>query len=183
MSIQAVTTSIAPENIAVPDVIELMPLFQFSMLDLEANRAGKLSIHQCERLQKLQTRSLIMGGVGFFLFAFIATLLIFMGQQNQSFILSFVGVMLTVCNAIFVGMVARYWLRLSADLRAGTVEIMDGILERILHANGRGSNYIVRVAGKNFPVNKEQFKAFRHEVSYRFYLAAHSGILFSAEPE
>lgn len=176
-----VTTSAAPEII--PGVDDLMPLFRFSMADLEMNRAGHLSHNQRERLQTLQTRSIMVGGVGFLGFAFIATLLIFVGQQNQSVILSFVGVLLTVCNAIFTGMVARYWLRLSADLRAGTVEMISGELERILRPNRQGNNYIVRVAGKNFPVNKEQFKAFRHEAPYRLYCAVHSGILFSAEPE
>jgi Na+/proline symporter len=166
-----------------PTDMDLMPLFQFSAADLAANRAGKLSETQRQRLQKRQSRSLIMGSVGFVLFAFIATLLIFLGQQNQSVILSFTGVMLTVCNAIFVGMVARYWLRLSADLRAGSVEIISGTLERILQPNRQNNHYVLMIAEKRFSVNKEQFKAFQHERPYRLYQAAHSGILFSAELE
>ncbi len=176
-------TSVSPDDMAVPDAAVLMPLFQFSAADLEANRAGKLSAAQQTRLQNRQRRSFTMGSLGFVGFAFVATLLIFLGQQNQSVILSFVGVMLTVCNAIFVGMVARYWLRLNADLRAGSVEIISGKLERILQPNRQGNNYVLRVAGKQFSVNKEQFKAFRHDTRYRLYQAAHSGMLFSAEPE
>lgn len=160
---------------------DLMQALGFGDADLQANRAGTLSENQQGRLSRLQQRALMFGGAGFFGFALLATIFIFMGQQNETAILSFIGVMLTVCNAIYIGMFGRQWLRLAADKRNNQVEALQGQLERIIRPTGRINNYVVRVADTDFAVDKTVFKAFQHEARYRLYRAPHSYVLLAAE--
>jgi hypothetical protein len=135
------------------------------------------------RLRGLQRRALLIGLAGFLVFAFSATTFLYFGQANSSLVLSLVGIFLTLLNALFVGMFGRQWMRLQSDLRAGSVEIIQGELERIVKAGGRANNFLLRVDDAEFYVKKETFNLFRHEEPYRFYRAAHSQVLLAAEPD
>lgn len=159
----------------------MQPL-QFTEDDLVANRQGQLGKTQRDRLKGLQVRALIIGIIGFFAFALIATIFLFFGSENSLFIMTLIGIFITICNAIFVGMFARQYMRLRADLNSGEIDILEGQLERVVIPNGRMSNFLLRIEGEEFYVKKDLFKLFRHDVHYRFYRTVHSHVLLSAEP-
>jgi hypothetical protein len=177
------TTPTVEPDTTTPPVEAIMPLLRFTAADLAANQQGSLSAAQQARLQQLQTRLIAIGVIVFFVMALLATGFLYGGATGSTPILSFVGVMLTVLNAIVVGMLARQWMRLNADVRAGNIEILSGKLERVLRAGRQMNNYVLRLNQVDFAVNKETFKVFRHEQQYRFYRTPHSRILLSAEPQ
>jgi hypothetical protein len=153
----------------------------FEETDLIANRALTLSEAQRTRLQRKQTRTVLSGVVMAYLLALVATAFLFFGQRDGNFILSVVGGVVVLCNAGVVGMFAREWLRLRADLRADSIHIAEGTLERVVRAYGRGNNFVLRVGEQSFNVPKEAFNAFTHQAPYRLYYTAHARILLSAE--
>lgn len=163
-------------------VDKLMPLLKFSHDDLAANRQGKLGDSQIARLKSLQSRALWIGMAGFFGFAFAATICLFFGSENGFLIMTLLGVFLTLVNALFVGVFARQWMRLRADLDAGEIDVIQGELERVVKANGRMNNFLLRIEDEEFYVNKEVFLLFQHEVDYAVYRTRHSAVLLAAEP-
>jgi len=166
---------------AVSERAELMSRLRFTADDVESNQAGTLSDTQEERMRQQQSRLLMIGASTFIAAVFLATLFLFVGQRNQSIVLSIIGVLLTLVNALWIGSVARQWMRLSADLRENKVDVLDGVLERILRPTRYGQNYVVRIAGQDFAVDKETFKAFQHQATYRFYRTPHMRTLLSVE--
>jgi hypothetical protein len=165
-----------------------MTVLKFSADDLEANRAGKLSAAQINRLQSQRKRLMIIGIIAIIIVALIATTFLYFGSQQSSPILTFIGVGLTILNATMVGGVfLRFWLRLSADLRGTSVTSSCGettFTVRML--NKRTALYLVRLdTGEGFTelnVPRLVFEALRrHKGTYCFYRAAHSGRLLSAE--
>src|SRR5688572_16429231 len=110
---------------AVSDRAELMSRLRFTAEDVAANQEGSFSEAQEARLRQQQARLLWIGAAAFFGAVFLATLFLFIGQRNQTLVLTIIGVLLTMVNAIWVGSVARQWLRLSADLRENRVEILE----------------------------------------------------------
>lgn len=175
-------TTLSTDENMIPPATALMQPLQFSAEDLDANRDGQLGVAQQHRLNSLRRRTLLIGGAGFFGFVLLATTLLFVGVQQQSFIFSVMGGATLVVNAAFIGMFARQWLRLSADLRARTVETITGDLERVVRTGRQVSNFVVRVDGNEFAMPKETFNLFRHEVPYTMYRAPRSGVLLAAEP-
>lgn len=159
-----------------------MQVMKFTMIDLQANREGNLSDQQADQLLAKRRRNTLIGAGLFILFVFLATLLIFLGQINENVILSGVGGLLTVLNAVMLGMVGRSYLRVNADLRDGSVEMLEGELERVVRPGRQRDNYLFRIDGVSFYVTKDIFVQFRHEASYRFYRTRYSGVLLSAEP-
>lgn len=160
---------------------EIMRELEFTAHDLAANRAGHLSETQLARLHAQRKRSIAIGIIVMLTLAFIASLCIFGGIQG-SMVLLIIGIGLTLVSAVITGTFARYWMRLSADIRENTVSAFSGQLERIVKpVNQRVITYLVRVGGAEFSVNKEQFKAFAHEAPYTLYRAKFTGILLSAE--
>lgn len=132
-------------------------------------------------MRQQQSRLLGIGAAAFFGAVFLATIFLYIGQINQTVVLSIMGVLLTLVNAIWVGSVARQWMRLSADLREDKVDVLAGTLERVLRPTRYGQNYVVRIAGQDFAVDKETFKAFQHQADYRFYRTTHTRSLLSVE--
>jgi hypothetical protein len=165
----------------VSDRSELMSRLRFTAEDVAANQAGTLSEAQEARMRQQQSRLLLIGTAVFFGAVFLATVFLYIGQRNQSVVMSIIGVLLTLVNAIWVGSVARQWMRLSADLRENKVDVLDGTLERILRPTRYGQNYVVRIAGQDFAVDKDTFKAFQHQAPYRFYRTLHTRALLSVE--
>ena len=166
-----------------PPLSELMDAMSFTLAQLEANRDGALHESQTDELLRLRRRNALIGTGLFMLFVLLATTLIFFGQQNQNTILSFIGVLLTVINAVATGMFGRQWMRFTSDIRSGEVAKVEGVLERVLQVGRQTDNYVISVNGIRFPVKKEVFKQFRDETPYTLYRTMHSGILLSAEPK
>ena len=174
-------SSPAPAAEKVPPLSALMTEMGFDKQDLQANRAGKLSSRQIARLQALQRRALLIGAIFFFSLALLATLFIFMGQQNESLVLSLIGMLMTICNAIGTGFFARQWMRLAADLRSGTCMAVRGPLERVIRPNGQINQFVLRISPAEFSVRKEIFKQFRHDKAYALYYTRHAWLLLCAE--
>ncbi|MEM9953720.1 MAG: hypothetical protein AAF846_19075 [Chloroflexota bacterium] len=166
----------------IPSTTQLMQPLQFDQNDLQANRDGLLSDNQRERLQSLQVRALSVGLGGFFGFALLATIFLFFGSENGFIIMTLIGMFITIVNAIFVGMFARQYMRLRADLHDGDIEVISGEMERVVKADGRMNNFLLRVGDDEFYVKKDLFRLFRHEVHYHIYRAKHSRVLLAAEP-
>lgn len=159
-----------------------MSVMNFTADDLAANRQGNLSHLQVERLKHIRQRTMIIGVAVFFIIVIVATTLLFFGQQNQSAILSASGGLLTVLNAVMIGMIARSYLRTSADLRDGSVDVLEGELERVVRPGRQQDNYVLRIDGVSLYVTKDIFIQFRHETPYRIYRSRWSGAILSAEP-
>ncbi len=155
----------------------------FTDADLVANRAGELSQSQRIALQKRRGRALFLGLGAFFGLTMLATLFLFMGSKpDNSDILSIIGVGLTICNALVIGIFFRAWLRLNGDINAGRVLAVSGKLERVLKPlNRRVMNYMIRIGSVEIYVNKEVFIAFEHEASYTLYRTPYNRTLVSAE--
>lgn len=166
----------------IPSAADLMPALQFTPEDLAANREQRTGESQQHRLRQLRLRSLLFGIGGFYGFALVATIFLFLGTQQSTAILLLIGIAITILNAVYVGMIARQVMRLNADLRQGSVDVIQGEMERVLSRDRRMSNYILRIADAEFVVKKETFKLFRHEVTYAIYRAPRSGVLLAAEP-
>jgi hypothetical protein len=162
---------------------DLQTALDFSPDDLVDNRSGKLSVRQRERLRRLRFRSMLIGAALLIFFAFVATSFLFVGQQNAAPISSLIGVGVTVANTVMLAIMARYWLRLNADLQAGRVRAVTGSAERVIRVTGRTANYVIRIGGEQFPVNKETIKAFQHEASYTLYSTPYTRLLLSGEPD
>ena len=116
---------------------------------------------------------------------FIASLFIFAGQQEDgSAILTAIGIALTLLNAAFIGIFARFWLRLSADIGEKRIQTTTGNLERVIKpVNRRVLNYLIRVGEVEVFVPKAVFDAFEHNVPYTLYRAPYTGTLLAAERE
>lgn len=165
------------------DATTLQQALRFSDADLSANREGHLSDSQQIMLQTRKTRLMLIGLFIFFGLAFIATLFIFLGSNPaNSGILTLIGIGLTICNALMVGIIFRGWLKLNSDTSAKRVDKIHGKLERVLKpVNRRIITYIIRIQNTETVVSKEVFTAFTHEQSYILYRTPYTGILLSAE--
>jgi hypothetical protein len=159
----------------------LMTALDFTTDDINANRQGNLSKPQTARIKKLRQRNIIIGVIAFFVIVLIATTLIYVGQRNENLILSGVGGLLTVLNAVMMGILGRSYMRTTADLRDGGVEMLEGKLERIVKRGKQGDNYMVRIDQAEIYVTKEIFLQLKHEKPYRLYRTRLSGVLLSAE--
>jgi hypothetical protein len=154
----------------------------FTPEDLAANRAGHLSEAQKERLTHNWQRTLwiviaivVVCGLG-------ATTLLFLAQQQGSPILSFIGVGVTVLNAVIVGVGAQSYLRTSRDIREGRVAEMSGAVSHTIRVSGRVATYILKLDGQPLVVSKPVFFAVEDGKPYRFYRAPASKTLLSGEP-
>lgn len=159
----------------------LMTALDFTQDDLNANRQGNLSEEQSQHLKRIRQRNTLIGVVAFFVIVIIATTCIFFGQTNQNTILSAVGGLLTVLNAVMMGVLGRSYMRASADLREGGVQMLEGKLERVVKRGRQGDNYLVRIADTDIFVTKDIFLQLKHEKKYRLYRTRLSGVLLSAE--
>jgi hypothetical protein len=161
---------------------ELMQAIGFTASDLAQNRQLQLTDKQREHLKKLQTRTLLIGVALFVFLAFVATLFLYLGQAQSQIIFTFVGIGMTMLNALALGYMARSWFRMSNDLKPDSTLIAhEGILERVLRPSGQVNNYILRINKHDFSVTKDVFKAFNHETHYTIYATKYSDVLLSAE--
>ncbi len=156
----------------------LMRELGFTAEDLTANRAGMLSEMQHYQLRTRRRRSMVIGLCFVVVVAFIASGLIFVG----GLILTLIGVGVTVCGAALMGLFARHWLRLTADIQGRRVRAHQGPLERVIKpVTRRVLNYMIRVDGAEVFISKEAFDLFQHQQHYAIYRAPATGTLLSAE--
>ena len=161
----------------------LMQVLGFASDDLEANRQGQLSEIQHYDLRVKRRRSILVGIALLFVGAFIASLFIFMGtREDGSVIATIVGIGLTICTTALLGIFARHWLRLSADISGKKVNITTGQLERVIKpVNRRVMTHIIRVNDVEIAVSKDAFDAFAHKLQHTIYTTPYTNQLLSAE--
>ncbi|MFW5691056.1 MAG: hypothetical protein ACOCXZ_01035 [Chloroflexota bacterium] len=166
-----------------PAAPTLQQALRFRPDDLTANRNGQLSEVQAYTLRLRRRRSIIIGIALLIVIAFVSTLFLYGGSQpDGSVILTLIGIGLTLCNAALIGIFGRFWMRLTADIRAGQVNAHTGPLERVIKPmNRRVLNYMIRVGEAEMFVSKETFDAFEHQQPYAIYRAPYTGVLLSAE--
>ncbi|NWF70972.1 MAG: hypothetical protein HXY40_17950 [Chloroflexi bacterium] len=166
--------------------VDFSTVLNFSADDLAQNRAGRLSAAQAERLRGQHRRSILVGAATIGAGILLATSLLFFGQQQQSAILSLVGIGVTLLNAAMMGIFLRHGLHLSADMRAGTVQQTCGAATfTVRMLNRRTALYIVHVEGApaaEVAVSREAFEVFRKcKGGCCLYRTLHTGALLSAE--
>ncbi len=164
------------------DASALPIALRFSTEDLDANRQGLLSPAQIARMTSARQRSMVIAAVAFIALVLAATVVVYIGQLNQSGLLFGVGAGLTVINAIQVGRAGRVYMSVGGDLRRGKVELLAGDVERVLRRGRASDSYLLRINGVELTVTKEVFASFRHEAPYHIYRACASCALLSAEP-
>jgi hypothetical protein len=146
------------------------------------NQTGRLSESQAERLRVRRRRALIIGGLIVLAAAFIATGFILAGRRDNSPILTLIGIAVTICSAAATGIFARFYMRLSADLRAERATPFEGVLTRVIKPiNRRVVTYLIRVGTAEVIVSKEAFMVLEHGALYRLYRTPYSGTLLSVE--
>lgn len=154
----------------------------FVQEDLNANRQGSLSEMQHYRLRVRRRRSIATGLMILMAAILISTLFLFFGSRGSA-ILSLIGIGMTLCSTAIVGVFARYWMRLGADIQTRQVSASSGELERVIRpVTRRVVNYMIRIDQAEVFVSKEVFEAFHHLRPYTIYRARHTGTLLSAEP-
>lgn len=159
----------------------LRAALHFTDQDLAANRLGKLTSMQAQRLRRQQRRSALFGGLAFVTLALAATALIFAGQQASSAIMLLAGMGITLVNALIVGHLGRAFMRVDSDLRSNGVEALAGEVQRVLRRGRQRDNYLLQVAGQRLYVSQDIFLQFDHQRRYRIYRTRLSRILLSAE--
>lgn len=165
------------------DATTLQQALRFTDADLSANRSGILHDSQQHTLKMRKNRLMLIGILVFLGLTFIATLFIFLGSNPaNSGILTLIGIGLTICNALIVGIIFRGWLKLNSDISAKRVDKIHGKLERVLKpVNRRIVTYIIRIQDTETVVSKEVFIAFTHDAPYILYRTPYTGTLLSAE--
>lgn len=169
-----------PEPLPAPDPARLMAALNFTEIDLNANRTGDISLAQADRLRRTWQRTLatslaVLIGVGL-----AAALFLYFGQRQQTFILSFIGIVLTVVNAYVMGRLVQARFRYTGDRRPPVI-VQDGVIERVLRVVGRGRLYLLKIDGRELYVTRPIFNAFEDGKRYRLYRAPASKTILSAE--
>ena len=159
----------------------LMAALQFTSVDLDANRQGRLSPAQRRRIKQARQRQLLIAVALFVMFVIGATIFLYAGQIADNRILSGAGGALIVMNALLVGIAGRGAMRVNGDLRSGNVETLAGEVERVLRRGRQIDSYLLRIGGADLRVTKDIFLGFAHERPYRIYIARGTGRLLSAE--
>lgn len=162
----------------------LQTILGFTDADLDANRAGQLSDSQRNVLLRgwRRTRNILI--VAILVLGLAATFILFFGQENQSPVLTFIGMGLTVVNALLVGMGARSYMRTQRDLREGGVTALEGELRHTIQLNVRNRRsrvYALDIAGERLIVPRDTFNAFEERAAYRIYRTPSTQILLTAE--
>ena len=154
----------------------------FTDADLAANRDGRLTDAQIARLRRNWRRTLwitigivVIGGLA-------ATIFLFIGQRNDSAILTLLGIIITVINAATVGLGAQSYLRLSRDVNAARVSAISGVVSHTIRVSGRVATYVLKLDEQEIVVPKPVFFAVEDGKAYRLYRAPNTKTLLSGEP-
>ncbi|MBL8148232.1 MAG: hypothetical protein JNL34_17785 [Anaerolineae bacterium] len=162
----------------------LMQALQYTDDDLKANQQGRIGPFQAVRLKRTLTHWIAVSAIVLILGVLGAASFLYFGAVNASSGLTLTGIVITVFNAIVVGLIAQFWMRSRTDLQRPPL-VQEGVLHRVVRAtkNGRFAGYIMRLEGVSgdINVNKLIFNAFADGARYRLYRAAGSRTLLSAE--
>jgi hypothetical protein len=159
-------------------IATLKNTLKFTDDDLMHNRTGQMSEMQIYQLRVRRRQSILIGLALTFVFTLIASLFLYQATPIRLII----GIGVTLCNAFILGVLGRYWMRLTGDIRAGKVDIISGQLQRVVKpVTRRLTNYMIRIGQVEVIVPKDTFKVFEHETTYRLYRTHYTGTLFSAE--
>lgn len=151
---------------------------KFTDDDLSNNRTGQLSEMQIYQLRVRRRQSILIGLGLTVIFALVASLFLYQTTPIRLVI----GIGVTLCNALMLGVLGRYWMRLTADIRAEKADIISGQLERVVKpVTRRITNYMIRIGQVEVIVPKDTFKIFEHQANYHLYRTHYTGTLLSAE--
>jgi hypothetical protein len=160
----------------------LAEALNISSEDLDANRAGRLSESQKQRLKRGWRRTLVILITVIVVVGLIATAALFFGQRNSSSILTGIGIVLTVINAVIVGIGAQSYLRTNGDLRGGNVAEVRGVVSHTVRVSGRVATYVLKLDEQEVVVPRPVFFAIEEGKPYRVYRAPASKTVLAAEP-
>lgn len=159
-------------------IATLKNTLKFTDDDLMHNRTGQMSEIQIYQLRVRRRQSILIGLALTFVFTLIASLFLYQATPIRLII----GIGVTLCNAFILGVLGRYWMRLTGDIRSGKVDIISGQLQRVVKpVTRRLTNYMIRIGQVEVIVPKDTFKVFEHETTYHLYRTHYTGTLFSAE--
>ncbi len=159
----------------------LRTALRYTEADLQANRQGRLSEMQAQRLQDTRRRNSALAALLFFALVIAASLFLYGGQLAANPLLSAIGSLLILVNALLSGFAGRSWMRIGGDLRSGVVEALAGDVQRVVRRGRAGDTFVIRLDGANLAVSREIFFGFEHEAPYRVYRSGRSGVLLAAE--
>lgn len=160
---------------------DLRIALQFTEDDLIPNRAGLMSEGQRARLKAQRKRAALIGAGMVAVIGLAAVMLLFIGQQNNSEIARWIGIGVTICNALLVGTLARNWLRVSTDIDSGKVDALKGTVHHTIRVAGRTSTYLLKLQDEEVMVAKEVFLAIKEGEPYRLFVAPGSRAVLAAE--
>jgi hypothetical protein len=165
------------------ETTDLMDALGFNADDLAVNRRGMLSEGQQLRLRRGRRRALLTGIAAIVVVGILATVLLFIGQQNGSSILRLTGLAITVCNAGLMGVVIQNRLRADNDLKNGTVNPLRGVIQHTIRVSrGHVVGYVLTIADERIVVSKTVFGAFKEGAAYCLYRTPTTRTILSAEP-
>lgn len=160
----------------------LAEALEFDGATLDANRAGRLSSSQRERLAAWGRAALWRALLIFLALVALASACIFWGIRQGAPPLAWLGMLIALGNAYFTGLAGRYQMRLRQDIqRPESVTTISGEIARVIQPIGRIRLRGLRVAGRHLPLSKRAFAAFQHGRRYRLYLTRTTGYLLAAE--
>jgi hypothetical protein len=161
---------------------ELMRLLNFDADDLRANRAGQLSPRQQQRLLSSRRRITMIYAAVMLAVALCAAAALYAAQRNDAAIAVFIGIALTIVNALVMARAVQQYMRLSDDARRASIHTISGSVERTVRVVGRAVIYVLKIGGHELVVPKSLFNVVADGAAWRFYRAPRSGTLLSAEP-
>lgn len=173
--------------------------FTFTEDDLKSNQKGRLSERQQRQIARQSRQpvsvvvtlvglAIIMLAVGSFVAPFLILPNLFLSADGSPppgvFLVLCFGIPLVVFVFNFMRTQMLRQLNLSREKAAGTVQMIEGVvqLNTMRTSGGYGVAYRVKVGGTAFIISIDQFQAFDHGLSYRLYYLPRSRTIVAAEP-
>lgn len=160
----------------------LADAFAFNEIDLEANRAGKLTPRQMHQLNKARAQAVtlwafptIIAVIGMLIWLVISPTSL--GALER--LIPFAIGALVIAGAYFYGGLNSQ--RLEADMRDPQISTVEGPVELIVGGTQYGVTYMMKVGGKPFQLKKDTFFALKNGDPYRVYYTARSKQLLGVE--
>lgn len=162
---------------------DLMTALDFTAADLDSNRHGTITERQQAVLRDKrlrQVRSLLLWGV----YMGVMALLYFFAQPDRPTtpLLSWAITVLFGIGALgYLGAATAKWRAISAELRNGAVQSVEGPVALEKKVRGGGFRRL-RVGGVVFDISKAESLTFQNEAPYKVYYMPSSKIVVAVEP-
>jgi len=153
----------------------------FSLADLAANRAGRLTASQAARLRAGARNSILFGILLLSIpFVVAALSLATPGQGNTVVAIMFSVGVFGLCGI----WIMRNALKTLTSARGGQVAVVEGAVSKRSHwdQHTKRTDYYYSVANQQFRVSEAAFNALHEDRSYRLYYSPGSQTLLSIEP-